>query len=150
MVVLTRERHYLTSFHKPEDVHSFCRFCSYSYYWSFVAGFATVSHTLTQLTAKGEQFEWDEYCEHAFRWLKEALASVPMLAYPDPLALMVLDTDMSGVGLGAVLSQNDAHNQEWVLDYASRSLMWLELKGQTRVGEEITILFSKYKCARTS
>lgn len=37
--------------HSVEDIHSFHRFCSF--YRSFVEEFATISHPLTQLTAKG-------------------------------------------------------------------------------------------------
>lgn len=76
-----------------------------SYYRRFVRGFATVAAPLHRLTNQGCRFEWDEACSAAFHQLKEALVRAPVLAYPDPLRPFIVDTDASGVGVGAVLSQ---------------------------------------------
>jgi hypothetical protein len=51
-----------------------------------------------------------------------------VLGYPDPHKPFVLDTDASGVGLGAVLSQLDADGNERVIAYYSRSLNSAERK----------------------
>ena len=34
-----------------------------------------------------------------------SLTQAPILTYPDPSAMFILDTDASGTGIGAVLSQ---------------------------------------------
>lgn len=94
--------------------------------------FATICHTLTQLTVKGVRFVWNEECEQAYQQLKGALAAAVVLAYPNPQVPMLLDTDASGVGLGTVLSHRDAADREWVLVYASWALTQPKWKCITR------------------
>merc|ERR1711893_172930 len=47
--------------------------------------------------------------------------SAPILAYPDPSAEFILDTDASGYGIGAVLSQVQ-EGKERVIAYGSKAL----------------------------
>ena len=54
-------------------------------------------------------------------YLKKRLVSSPILALPDFSLDFVLDTDASGDGLGAVLSQV-SNGEERALAYASRAL----------------------------
>ena len=70
---------------------------------------------------KGVPFEWSKECQTAFDILKKRLTSAPVLTYPCPGGMFVLDTDASSTGLGAVLSQIQ-NGQERVLGYFSRSL----------------------------
>ena len=70
---------------------------------------------------KGVQFEWSEECQTAFDILKKRLTAAPVLTYPCPGGVFVLDTVASGTGLGAVLSQVQ-NGEERVLGYCSRSL----------------------------
>ena len=53
--------------------------------------------------------------------MKNCLQESPVLKYLDPEADYILDTDASGVGIGAVLSQV-TDGQEKVVSYASRAL----------------------------
>ena len=52
-------------------------------------------------------FNWTP-CEKAFKQLKQALVSAPILAYPNSEKEFLLETDASGVGLGAVLAQKQS------------------------------------------
>ena len=57
----------------------------------------------------------------AFSKLKEELLKSPVLGYPSPSSENILDTDASGVGIGAVLSQIHG-GVEMVVAFASRKL----------------------------
>ena len=63
-------------------------------------------------------------CEAAFCKLKELLVTAPLLAYPHfgPDRDFILETDASGIELGAVLSQKQDDGHLHPIAYASRSL----------------------------
>jgi len=93
-----------------------------SYYRRFVKGFATIAKSLTDLTKKDCKFEWTDRCQEAFDRLKGSLTGHDVMGYPlNEGGTFYLDTDASGVGVGAVLSQVQ-DNRERVIAYASRSL----------------------------
>lgn len=52
-----------------------------------------------------EWFSWGESPQHAFDTLKSALSQTPVLATPKFSNAFTLDTDASGFGIRAVLSQ---------------------------------------------
>ena len=110
------------SFPIPQDVTGVRQFIGLaSYYRRFVANFASPLRALNEKNAK---FEWTIECQTAFDKLKEMLVSAPVLAYPRfGLGVeFILETDASGVGLGAVLSQTQDDEQLHPIAYASRSL----------------------------
>jgi len=101
------------------DIRSFLGLCSY--YRRFVENFSGIAKPLHELTEKARAFRWTDKCEQAFRMLKLKLADTPILAYPLNEGLFVLDTDASGIGLGAVLSQTQ-DEEERVIAYYSKCL----------------------------
>ncbi|UYV67829.1 K02A2.6-like [Cordylochernes scorpioides] len=100
---------------EPRDKHelrSFLGLCTY--YRRFVEGYADIAAPLHRLTEARASFHWNEECEKAFRALKRSLCSSPILAYPQPRANFILDTDASNLGIGAVLSQvQDGDEQQY-------------------------------------
>ncbi|KAK2912406.1 hypothetical protein Q8A73_006519 [Channa argus] len=64
--------------------------------------------------------KWSEACSVAFQLLKKALSEAPFLVYPDPKQRFIVDTDASGVGIGAELSQG-GETGEQVMAYYSCS-----------------------------
>ena len=76
-----------------------------SYYRRFIPQFSRKSKPLTDLTRRDVAFIWDDKCETAFRTLKEALTSPPILAYPKYQDPYILTVDSSGDSCGMVLSQ---------------------------------------------
>jgi len=61
---------------------------------------------LTQLSKKGQKFEWTEKYETSFRELKKRLTTSPVLALPNPNGHFVVFCDASKMGLGCVLLQD--------------------------------------------
>ena len=125
-----------------KDIRSFLGLCSY--YRNFIKGFSQVAAPMNQLLEKETEFVWAEECEVAFEHLKQALTSAPILGYPRPGGQLVVDTDASDVGLGAVLSQVQ-DGEERVLCYASRSLLRPEKNYCVTRRELLAVLFAVRK-----
>ncbi|PIK58380.1 Retrovirus-related Pol polyprotein from transposon [Apostichopus japonicus] len=104
---------------KLTHVRSFLGLCGY--YRRFVQGFAEIAAPLFKLTEKKQKFDWNKDCEVAFRRLKAALTSAPILAYPDPRIQFIVDTDACDFGVGAVLSQVQ-DGEERVISYFSKTM----------------------------
>ena len=91
------------------------------YYRKFISHFSSIASPLYDLTKKNKEFVWSSECQKAFESLKGALTSHSILAYPREKGRFILDTDASGYGIGAVLSQLQ-DGQEKVIAYASKTL----------------------------
>ena len=101
------------------QLRSFLGLCTY--YQNFIKDYSTVAKPLFQLTEKDQSWEWTSWHQHAFDELKKLLSTAPVLGYPRPEGLWILDTDASDVGLGAVLSQVQ-DGVERVIAFGSRTL----------------------------
>ncbi len=95
-----------------------------SNYRHYIPGFSTVAAPMTNLTRQPVDLMWDDACKEAFRTLKTALVSAPVLAYPTREGHFILSTDTS-VGIGAVLEQEQDEGGQVVkrvIAYASKTL----------------------------
>ena len=79
------------------------------YYRDHIPAFAEISAPLTDLLKKGkaEHIQWSKAQERAYSLLKEYLLQEPVLKLPALSKLFVLWTDTSGVGVVAVLLQEN-------------------------------------------
>ena len=101
------------------EVRSFVGFASY--YRRFIPYFAFIAAPLVRLTEKNAKFCWDQSCVEAFNTLKEKLIEAPVLAYPQPEGMLILDTDASNTSISGCLSQVQ-DGVERVLAYGSKAL----------------------------
>lgn len=85
-----------------KQIHTFLGLMGY--YQKFVAQYAQISMSLTDLLRK-DHFWWPEVAEHAFDQLKTALTTAPILVYPNFDDKFTLETDACDVGIGTVLLQ---------------------------------------------
>ena len=96
------------------------------HYRHFIKGFAKIAVPLYDLTSgdnkdkKSEHVNLSPEALEAFNCLKAACLQAPILAFPDFDKPFLLETDASGRGLGAVLSQKQADGQYHPIAYASR------------------------------
>ncbi|GJX33296.1 gypsy/ty3 retroelement polyprotein [Tanacetum coccineum] len=74
------------------------------YYRRFIKGYAIISQPLTALL-KRNAFQWSSQTQTAFEKLKQAMINSPVLALLNFNKGFVIETDASGVGIGAVLQQ---------------------------------------------
>ena len=96
------------------------------HYRHFIKGFAKIAAPLYDLTSgdnkdkKSEHVDLSPEAREAFDSLKAACLQAPILSFPDFNKLFLLETDASGRGLGAVLSQKQADGRYHPIAYASR------------------------------
>ena len=63
-----------------------------------------VLHPLNKLLQKNQKWFWNEQCEQAFNKVKQMIAAYTCLTHFDPSSTIILATDASAYGIGAVLS----------------------------------------------
>ena len=95
------------------------------HYRHFIKGFANIAAPLYDLTSgenkdkKSEHLDLPPEAHEAFDCLKAACLQAPILSFPDFSKPFLLETDASGKGLGAVLSQKQSNGQYHPIAYAS-------------------------------
>lgn len=72
------------------------------YYRKFIAHYAQIAHPLTNQIKK-DQFGWNNDATNAFEQLKHAMVTSPVLTMPDFSISFIVETDVSGYGVGVVL-----------------------------------------------
>ena len=111
-----------------------------SYYRRFIKNFSTIAKPLVAMTEKKARVHFSPIAFQSFSQLKAAILQAPILAYPDFSKPFTLDTDASGVGLGAVLSQK-FEGKEHPVAFASRMLNSRERNYSTTEREALAIVW---------
>ena len=124
--------------HNVKTVRSFLGLANY--YRRFVKDFAKIAAPLNKLLRKDQKFDWTTACEEAFKALKGALTSAPILAFPDFKEPFHLFTDASNEGIGATLGQIQ-NGKEVAIAYAGRDLNAAERNYSTTERETLGLIF---------
>lgn len=85
------------------QVRSFLGFANF--YRHFIKNYSKLALPLTDLTRKGDTFQWTRQAEEAFQELKRQFEEGDILRHFDPTKKIILETDASDFAIGAVLSQ---------------------------------------------
>jgi len=126
----------------PETLKQTRRFLGMaSYYRRFVPNFGQIARPLHHLTKAGVQFEWTQMQQDAFDKLKSVMCKAPVLAYFNPLAETIVQTDASFFGWGFVISQIDPETrQEHPIAIESGAFKGAELNYTTTEKEFLAIV----------
>ena len=92
-----------------------------NYYQSYLPDLSSVAEPMHRLLRKGEAWKWDKDQQKSFEATKGMLVKSPLLVHFDPSLPIVVHTDASPYGVGAVLS-HVVDGQERPVSYSSRSL----------------------------
>ena len=106
-----------------------------NYYGKFLPAFASVCAPLNQLRCKDTPWKWSTECAVAFDQLKQMLADKTRLVHFDPEKPIVLATDASPYGIGAVISHVLPDGSEEPIAFASKTLSKAE-RGYAQVEKE--------------
>ena len=115
------------------------------HYRHFIKGFAKIAAPVYDLTSgdnkdkKSEHVDLSPEALEAFDRLKAACLQAPILAFLDFDKPFLLETDASGKGLGAVLSQKQADGWYHPIAYASHVMNKTEQRYHSNKQEFLTL-----------
>nr|XP_029711531.1 uncharacterized protein K02A2.6-like [Aedes albopictus] len=103
-----------------DEVQSFVGLINY--YGRFFENLSTVLYPLNNLLKNDVPFKWTKQCEESFRSVKNQMQSEKCLAHYSPDLPLILATDASPYGVGAVLSHLMPDGTERPIQFASQTL----------------------------
>ncbi|XP_055590350.1 uncharacterized protein K02A2.6-like [Uranotaenia lowii] len=126
-----------------DEVRSFIGLVNY--YGRFIENLSTVIYPLNNLLKDSVAFEWNRECENAFRRVKQCMQSNNCLVHYSPELPLVLATDASPYGVGAVLSHVYPDGSERPIQFASQTLNSTQQKYMQVDKEAYAIIFGVKK-----
>ena len=82
---------------------------------------------MTRLTCKGTAWSFSGSCHSAFRKLKDAFTSAPILTHWSPDTPIIVETNASDYAIAGILSLHCSDDEIWLVAYYSRTLSAPEL-----------------------
>ena len=110
-----------------------------NFYRKFIPNIATLLEPLHSLLRKHIPFSWSPSCQSSFKKIKYLLASEPILAVFDHARPVIIHTDASAIGIGAVLKQPQEDGVERPVAYFSKKLTKTQSKGKAIYLESLAI-----------
>ena len=104
----------ILAWNASRSVHEVQQFLVFAnFYRRFIRSYSAICAPLTQLTKKGQIWNWTTECQEAFELLKKCFVEGPILVnYHTDKPLMIV-TNASDLAKGAVLSQYEAGDKRW-------------------------------------
>jgi len=112
-----------------------------NYYGRFIKNLSDILRPLNEILKKHTRFQWTLDCENAFKKAKQAFCSNKILISFNPTLPIVVATDASPYGVGAVLSHVFPNGMERVIQYASCTLNDTQRKYTQIDKEAFAIIF---------
>ena len=112
-----------------------------NFYAKFIPNFATLLHPLYALLHTGHTWKWSQECSDALQEAKVLLTKAPVLVHYDPDRPIILATDASAYGIGAVLSHRNPDGSEQPIAFASRTLSQSERNYSQLDKEALSLMF---------
>lgn len=116
-----------------------------NYYSKFIPNFSHLSAPLNQLRKKDVKFCWNDVCKESFSKLKSALCQEPLLVHYDAKLPIILNTDASDLGIGAVILHKFPNGEEHPIAFSSKTLSSAERNYSTIEKEALAIVFAVKK-----
>ncbi|QRW26250.1 Retrotransposable element Tf2 protein [Rhizoctonia solani] len=121
-----------------KQVQAFLGFVNYL--CCFIPNFSSVARPLHHLTKKETPWSWGKPEEDAFQELKTLVTQSPVLVHSNPELPYYLETDASGVAMGAILSQRGEDNCLHPVAYMSKSFSGAKANYDTHNKELLAII----------
>ncbi|QRW22888.1 Retrotransposable element Tf2 protein [Rhizoctonia solani] len=121
-----------------KQVQAFLGFVNYLRW--FIPNFSSVARPLHNLTKKETPWSWGNPEEAAFQELKLCVTQSPVLVHSNPDLPYYLETDASGVAMGAILSQRGEDNRLHPIAYMSKSFSGAKANYDTHNKELLAII----------
>lgn len=129
----------------PQDLRQLKAFLGkVTYYNRFIPNMADKAAPLYTLLKDEVPFTWTNECQDAFLLLKNEVISATNLAHYDESKTLVLATDASSYGIGAVLSQLDG-DVETPIAYGSKTLTETQKNYSQIEREALSIIYGVTK-----
>ena len=112
-----------------------------NYYNRFIKNVSSILKPLYELLQKNKKFVWTDECENAFITAKNEFKSDNCLTYYDPKLPLILATDASMNGCGAVLSHKMANGEEKPIKFISHTFSSVQKKYSMIDKEAFAIVF---------
>ena len=126
-----------------KDVQSFIGFTNF--YRRFIKDYALIARPLHDLTGNSD-WEWSDRQEEAFKNLKKAMTSAPVLHLPSDHGQFMVECDSSDYATGAVISQKQSDGKWHPIAYLSKSLNAVERNYDIYDKELLAIIRALEEC----
>jgi transposase InsO family protein len=116
-----------------------------NYYGKFISNFSEKCKVLNKLRQADMTWHWNPECQTAFDNLLQDIATATTLVHYDPTLPLILATDASQYGIGAVILHRSSDGSERPIAHASKTLTAAEQKYSQIEKEAFSIIYGVKK-----